>query len=66
VVEFYYVWKLTNHYNVWKDTFEPRPAPGGMPPGDNADDDVDDEDEEEEEGYEEEVPKPPAGKKAKA
>jgi len=38
VVEFYYVWKLTSHYDVWKQTFEPKKLPSTRD-GDEDDDD---------------------------
>jgi hypothetical protein len=46
VVEFYYVWKLTSHYDVWKQTFEPKKLASAR---DADEDDEDGEEEEEEE-----------------
>jgi hypothetical protein len=43
VVEFYYVWKLTSHYDVWKHTFEPKKPPAPARGGDEEDEDEEDE-----------------------
>jgi len=55
VIEFYYVWKLTSHYDMWKATREP-----ALPP-----DDSDEEDEPDEDHVDEAPVGKPLGKKVK-
>jgi hypothetical protein len=46
IIEFYYIWKMTSHYQQWKKNFEPlEPHPFSMPlPDDDDDEDVSDDD----------------------